>query len=338
MMGSSKIEHKLPLQVLEELALDQKPTIVMSEGHDPRIISGAIAAHNTGICQIALLGNQIMIKAECKNLGLSLPTDINIIDPKKSNLLPEFEREYLHLRKKKGGSAEDARVKIKEPLYFAALMVKLGYAAGTVGGAVETTSNVVRAAIQIIGKSSDAHLISSCFLMYPTNNYPMVYSDCGLVIDPNEEELASIAEMAAQSCKDLLQTEPRIAMLSFSTKGSARHSMVSKVVAATKIVQSKNPHIKIDGELQFDAAISPQIASSKAEKSTIAGNANVMIFPNLDAGNIAYKISQRLGGAEAIGPILQGLAKPANDLSRGCSATDVTQMIAVTILQANRLQ
>ena len=142
MMGSSKIEHKLPLQVLEELALDQKPTIVMSEGHDPRIISGAIAAHNAGICQIALLGNQIMIKAECKNLGVSLPTDINIIDPKKSNLLPEFEREYLHLRKKKGGSAEDARVKIKEPLYFAALMVKLGYAVGTVGGAVETTSNV----------------------------------------------------------------------------------------------------------------------------------------------------------------------------------------------------
>ena len=182
-----------------------------------------------------------MIKAECKNLGLSLPTDINIIDPKKSNLLPEFEREYLHLRKKKGALLEDARVKIKEPLYFAALMVKLGYAAGTVGGAVETTANVVRAAIQIIGKSRDAHLISSCFLMYPTNNYPMVYSDCGLVIDPNEEEkeLASIAEMAAQSCKDLLQTEPRIAMLSFSTKGSARHSMVSKVVTATKIVQSK---------------------------------------------------------------------------------------------------
>ena len=337
MMGSSKIEHKLPLQVLEELALDQKPTIVMSEGHDPRIISGAIAAHNAGICQIALLGNQIMIKAECKNLGLSLPTDINIIDPKNQTYFLNL-KENTFIFERKRGSAEDARVKIKEPLYFAALMVRLGYAAGTVGGAVETTSNVVRAAIQIIGKSTDAHLISSCFLMYPTNNYPMVYSDCGLVIDPNEEELASIAEMAAQSCKDLLQTEPRIAMLSFSTKGSARHSMVSKVVTATKIVQSKNPHIKIDGELQFDAAISPQIASSKAEKSTIAGNANVMIFPNLDAGNIAYKISQRLGGAEAIGPILQGLAKPANDLSRGCSATDVTQMIAVTILQANRLQ
>ena len=175
-MGSSKTEHKLPLQALEELALDEKPTIVMSEGHDPRIISGAIAAYNAGICQIVLLGNQITIKAECENLGLSLPTDFNIIDPKKSNLLPEFESEYLNLRKKKGSSAEEARIKIKEPLYFAAMMVRLGYASGTVGGAVETTPNVVRAAIQIIGKSSDVHLISSCFLMYPTNNYPMVYS------------------------------------------------------------------------------------------------------------------------------------------------------------------
>ena len=334
-MGSSNTEHKLPLQVLQELALDQKPTIVMSEGHDPRIISGAIAAYNTGICQIVLLGSQITIKAECENLGLNLPTDINIIDPRKSNLLPEFESEYLHLPKKKGSSAEEARIKIKEPLYFAALMVRLGYAAGTVGGAVETTSNVVRAAIQIIGKSDDAQITSSCFLMYPKNNYPMVYSDCGLVIDPTEDELASIAVMAADSCKNLLQEEPRVAMLSFSTKGSANHAKVSKVLAATKIVQAKNPEIQIDGELQFDTAISPEIAKSKTDGSQTAGKANVMIFPNLDAGNIGYKITQRLGDAEAIGPILQGLAKPANDLSRGCSATDVTQMIAVTLLQAN---
>ena len=334
-MGSSKIEHKLPLQILEELALDQKPTIVMSEGHDPRIISGAIAAYNAGICQIVLLGSQITIKAECENLGLNLPTDINIIDPRKSNLLPEFESEYLHLPKKKGSSAEEARIKIKEPLYFAALMVRLGYAAGTVGGAVETTSNVVRAAIQIIGKSDDAQITSSCFLMYPKNNYPMVYSDCGLVIDPTEDELASIAVMAADSCKNLLQEEPRVAMLSFSTKGSANHAKVSKVLAATKIVQAKNPEIQIDGELQFDTAISPEIAKSKTDGSPTAGKANVMIFPNLDAGNIGYKITQRLAGAEAIGPILQGLAKPANDLSRGCSSSDVTQMIAVTILQAN---
>ena len=337
-MSSSKIEHKLPLEVLEGLAIDQKPIIVMSEGNDPRVIAGAIAAFNSGICQIVLLGNKIRIKTECKNLGLSLPTDINIIDPRKSNLLSEFESEYLNLRKKKGESSKEAQTKIKEPLIFAALMVRLGYAAGTVGGAIETTSNVVRAAIQIIGKSDDANLISSCFLMYPKSTRPMVFSDCGLVINPDAEELASIAVMAAQSCKDLLQIEPNVAMLSFSTKGSAIHPKVSKVVKATKIVKSRNPEIKIDGELQFDAAISPEIAELKAKGSSTAGNANVMIFPNLDAGNIGYKISQRLGGAEAIGPILQGLAKPANDLSRGCSAADVTQMIAVTILQASNSQ
>lgn len=334
-MSSSKMEHKLPVEVLEELTTNQNPTIVMSEGNDPRIITGAAAALDKGMCQIVLLGNEIIIKTECKKLGVELPSGIKIVDPEKSDLLVEFEKEYLNLRKKKGISTEEARNKVKEPLNFAALMVRLGHAAGTVGGAVETTSNVVRAAIQIIGKSDDAQIISSCFLMYPKSNYPMVYSDCGLVIDPTEDELASIAVMAANSCKNLLQAEPRVAMLSFSTKGSANHSKVSKVLAATKIVQSKNPEIQIDGELQFDTAISPEIAKSKADGSPTAGKANVMIFPNLDAGNIGYKITQRLGGAEAIGPILQGLAKPANDLSRGCSATDVTQMIAVTLLQAN---
>ena len=337
-MNSSKTEHKLPLKVLEELVINQKPIIVMSEGSDPRIITGAIAAYNTGTCQIVLIGDQITIKTECNALGVNLPSGIKIIDPKKSELLNEFEKEYLSLRKNKGISVDEARTKVKDPLNFAALMVKLGYAAGTVGGAVETTSNVVRAAIQIIGKSDDVQLISSCFLMYPKGTYPMVYSDCGLVIDPTEDELASIAIMAAKSCKSLLQTEPYVAMLSFSTKGSANHHKVSKVVTATEIVQSKSPEIKIEGELQFDAAISPEIAKLKAKGSLIAGRANVMIFPNLDAGNIGYKITQRLGGAQAIGPILQGLAKPANDLSRGCSADDVTQMIAVTALQANRIQ
>ena len=337
-MSSSRMKHKLPLEILEELATNQKPTIVMSEGSEPRIITGAAAAFDTGMCHIVLLGNEIIIKTECKKLGMELPSGIKIIDPEKSDLLVEFEKEYLNLRKKKGISVKEAQRKIKEPLNFAALMVRLGHADGTVGGAVETTSNVVRAAIQIIGKSDDAQIISSCFLMYPKSNYPMVYSDCGLVIDPTEDELASIAVMAADSCKNLLQAEPRLAMLSFSTKGSASHSKVSKVVAATKIVKTKNPEIQIDGELQFDTAISTEIAKLKADGSPTAGKANVMIFPNLDAGNIGYKITQRLGGAEAIGPILQGLAKPANDLSRGCSTADVTQMIAVTLLQANHSQ
>ena len=336
-MSSSRIESKLPLEVLEELGTDHKPVIVMSEGNDPRVINGALAAYNKGVCQIVLLGSELIIKAEFTKLDVDLPSGVKIIDPEKSELLIEFEKEYFNLRKKKGISIEEARSKVKEPLNFAALMVRLGHAAGTVGGAVETTSTVVRAAIQLIGKSDDAQLISSCFLMYPKGTYPMVYSDCGLVIDPTEDELASIAVMAADSCKNLLLTNPRVAMLSFSTKGSATHPKASKVTKATKIVRSKNPEIEIDGELQFDAAISPEIAQTKAKGSPTAGTANVMVFPNLDAGNIGYKITQRLGGAEAIGPILQGLVKPANDLSRGCSANDVAQMIAVTVLQANRI-
>ena len=336
-MSSSRIESKLPLEVLEELGTDHKPVIVMSEGNDPRVINGALAAYNKGVCQIVLLGSELIIKAEFTKLDVDLPSGVKIIDPEKSELLIEFEKEYFNLRKKKGISIEEARSKVKEPLNFAALMVRLGHAAGTVGGAVETTSTVVRAAIQLIGKSDNAQLISSCFLMYPKGTYPMVYSDCGLVIDPTEDELASIAVMAADSCKNLLLTDPRVAMLSFSTKGSATHPKASKVTKATKIVRSKNPEIEIDGELQFDAAISPEIAQTKAKGSPTAGTANVMVFPNLDAGNIGYKITQRLGGAEAIGPILQGLVKPANDLSRGCSANDVAQMIAVTVLQANRI-
>ena len=336
-MSSSRIESKLPLEVLEELGTDHKPVIVMSEGNDPRVINGALAAYNKGVCQIVLLGSELIIKAEFTKLDVDLPSGVKIIDPEKSELLIEFEKEYFNLRKKKGISIEEARSKVKEPLNFAALMVRLGHAAGTVGGAVETTSTVVRAAIQLIGKSDDAQLISSCFLMYTKGAYPMVYSDCGLVIDPTEDELASIAVMAADSCKNLLLTDPRVAMLSFSTKGSATHPKASKVTKATKIVRSKNPEIEIDGELQFDAAISPEIAQTKAKGSPTAGTANVMVFPNLDAGNIGYKITQRLGGAEAIGPILQGLVKPANDLSRGCSANDVAQMIAVTVLQANRI-
>jgi phosphate acetyltransferase len=213
-------------------------------------------------------------------------------------------------------------------------LVRQGHATGTVNGAVETTSDVVRSALRIIGKSAEAALVSSCFLIYPPNARAMVYSDCGLVIDPNNEELADIAIMAAKSCRDLLRETPRIAMLSFSTKGSASHANATKVIEATKRVREIAPDLAVDGELQFDAAFVPAIAERKAPESAVAGHANVMVFPNLDAGNIAYKISERIGGASAIGPILQGLSKPANDLSRGCSASDVTEMIAVTVLQA----
>ena len=228
---------------------------------------------------------------------------------------------------------EVATKAVQDPLIYAALLVHLGQAHGTVGGAVATTSNVVRAALQVIGKAQNAAMVSSCFLMFPPHSYPMVYSDCGLVIDPDAHELAEIAIMAAQSCRDLLGDTPKVAMLSFSTKGSAAHKSVSKVQQATELVQAAQPSLKVDGELQFDAAFDADVGAAKAAGSAVAGRANVMVFPNLDAGNIGYKITQRLGGATAIGPILQGLAKPANDLSRGCTGEDVTQMIAVTVLQ-----
>ncbi|MEM8539168.1 MAG: phosphate acyltransferase, partial [Pseudomonadota bacterium] len=215
-------------------------------------------------------------------------------------------------------------------------LVRKGHATGTVGGAVATTSDVVRTAIQVIGKAADAPMVSSFFAMYPSNDSgrAMIYSDSGLVIDPTAEELAAIAAQSAASCRALLRQEPCVAMLSFSTKGSARHARVSKVTDALEILQAAHPDLPADGELQFDAAFVPAVGESKAPGSNVAGHANVMIFPDLDAGNIGYKITQRVGGYAAIGPILQGLAQPANDLSRGCSAADVTQMIAVTVLQA----
>ncbi|MEL6377635.1 MAG: phosphotransacetylase, partial [Pseudomonadota bacterium] len=243
-------------------------------------------------------------------------------------------------RAKKGVTEEQAAQAVIDPLIYAALLVREGHAMGTVGGAVATTSDIVRAAIQMIGKAPDAALVSSFFLMYPPEDSregarAMLYSDSGLVIDPSSEELASIAEISAESFKALMQDEPRIAMLSFSTKGSARHATVTKVTTATDALRQARPDLAVDGELQFDAAFVPSVGEKKAPDSDIAGRANVMIFPNLDAGNIAYKITQRLGGYTAIGPVMQGLNKPANDLSRGCSAEDVTQMIAVTVLQAS---
>jgi len=219
------------------------------------------------------------------------------------------------------------------------MMVRNGHADGTVGGAVATTSDTVRAALQIIGKAKSAPLVSSFFLMVLPENHPsgrdaMVFGDSGLVIDPDAQELAAIAAASAASYTQLLGDTPKVALLSFSTMGSARHAAVTKVTEAAALLKEQHPDLASDGELQFDAAFVPDVGASKAPNSATAGQANVMIFPNLDAGNIGYKIAQRIGGCDAIGPVLQGLAKPANDLSRGCVASDVTNMIAVTALQA----
>ncbi len=330
---------KTPIELLAASASETRPVVALSEGTDPRIVAGGLAAHKAGLANIILVGPEADVKAALAAEGGSAGDGIAIHDPAHSELTDAFAAEYHSLRKHKGVDEAKARKAAETPLVYAAMLVRMGHATGTVGGAVHTTGDVVRTAIQVIGMKPDAGMVSSFFLMYPPEAAAegaraMLYSDCGLVIDPTSEELANIAAASAVSARALLQEEPKIAMLSFSTKGSAQHPAVDKVVNATEILRAKHPELNVDGELQFDAAFVPSIGERKSPGSSVAGQSNVKIFPNLDAGNIGYKMTQRLGGYLAIGPVLQGLAKPANDLSRGCSAEDVTQIIAVTILQA----
>lgn len=327
------------LRDLSKRAAARPAHIVMSEGHDPRVMAGAIAAVQAGTVRITLIGARDEIAAQLVAAGTPEHPNLRIEDPATSALTAQFADAYFDLRKHKGISHEVAETQAHDPLVFAAMMVRLGHGDGTVGGAVATTGDTVRAALQIIGKAKSAPLVSSFFLMVLPENHPsgrdaMIFGDCGLVIDPTADELAAIAVASATSCRQLLGITPQVALLSFSTMGSAHHAAVTKVVEATALLKANHPDLQADGELQFDAAFVPEVAASKAAGSTVAGHANVMIFPNLDAGNIGYKIAQRIGGAVAIGPVLQGLAKPANDLSRGCVAEDVTNMIAVTVLQA----
>ena len=330
---------KTPIELLRDSAPATRPVVALSEGSDPRIVAGALAAQKAGLADIILVGPQADVAAALQAEGASAGAGIAIHDPATSDLTESFAAEYFELRKHKGVDEAKAQAAARTPLVYAAMLVRLGHATGTVGGAVHTTGDVVRSAIQVIGMAPDAGMISSFFLMYPPEDAPetaraMLYSDCGLVIDPSADELVKIAAASAASARALLRVEPKIAMLSFSTKGSARHAAVDKVTQATDGLRDARPDLEVDGELQFDAAFVPSVGERKSPGSPVAGQANVMIFPNLDAGNIGYKITQRLGGYAAIGPVMQGLAKPANDLSRGCSADDVTQIIAVTVLQA----
>lgn len=327
------------LQALRLRAAKQPAHIVLSEGHDPRVVAGAVAAVNAGIARVTLIGTADLVRAQLRAAGATEGPGITVQDPATSALTAEFAQAYFELRKHKGVSQDVADTQAHDPLIFAAMMVRNGHADGSVGGAVATTSETVRAALQVVCKAPDATLVSSFFLMALPDNHPsgrsaMIFSDCGLVIDPDAQELAAIAVASAASCQQLLGETPKVALLSFSTMGSARHAAVTKVSDAVAILHRDHPALDADGELQFDAAFVPDVAASKAPGSSVAGHANVMIFPNLDAGNIGYKIAQRIGGCQAIGPILQGLTKPANDLSRGCTAGDVTNMIAVTTLQA----
>lgn len=328
------------LDDLRDRAADRPAHIVLSEGNDQRVVAGAVAAVKQGVARVSLVGNPDSIAAELVVAGIPISPLISLHDPASSPLTQEFANAYFNLRKHKGISEEDAESAARDPLVFAAMMVREGHADGTVGGAISTTSDVVRAALQVIGKAPDAPIVSSFFLMalpegHPSERDAMIFSDSGLVINPSSEELAAIAIASAGSYRQLLGTEPYVALLSFSTMGSARHDDVTKVTDAVALLKDRHPDLKADGELQFDAAFTPSVAERKAKGSEVAGKANVMIFPNLDAGNIGYKIAQRVGGCDAIGPILQGLAKPANDLSRGCTAEDITNMIAVTVLQSH---
>ncbi|MBB3143588.1 phosphate acetyltransferase [Halomonas organivorans] len=312
--------------------------IVLCEGEDERVLRAAVRAAEDGIAHVILVGNRDAMAAVARTEGLGL-SDVELIDPATSPLVEPLGEALFALREKKGMTREQAEAAVREPLCFANLLVREGHADGSVAGAVNTTADVVRSAIQLLGLAPGSRLVSSFFLMMLCQPFHslkggMIFSDCGLVIDPDAEQLAQIAMAAADSAEALLGEEARVAMLSFSTSGSARHGNVEKVVQAARSVKAARPGLAIDEDVQLDAAIVAEIAERKLPDSKVKGNANVLIFPDLEAGNIGYKLAERIGGAEAIGPLLQGLARPANDLSRGCSVDDIYHVIAVTTVQA----
>ncbi|NLT95779.1 MAG: phosphate acetyltransferase [Clostridia bacterium] len=326
------------IQSMREKASQKYATIVLPEGTEERTVQAAQIISKEKIAKVILLGEKSQVEAVAQKTNTDL-SEVTIINPTESDKFKQYAQALYELRKNKGLTEEDAVNLTKNPLYFGALMVNSGDADGMVAGAQNTTGDVLRPALQIIKTEKGISSVSGAFIMIVPNcelgsNGIFVFADCAVNPNPTAEQLAEIAYLSAKTAIKLVGIEePKVGMLSFSTKGSAKHELVDKVIEATKIAQERYPELAIDGELQLDAAIVPKVGSSKAPGSKVAGQVNVLVFPDLQAGNIGYKLVQRLAKAEAIGPVLQGMNKPVNDLSRGCSVEDIVNTVAMTVLQ-----
>ena len=327
------------IEQIQARAKSVQKHIVLAEGTEERTIQAAARVVAEGIAAVTLVGDAQTIADKAAALGVSL-TGVTVTDPATSDKTAAYTETLYALRKEKGLTQEQAAKLVGgNTLYYATMMLKCGDADGMVAGAINATGDVLRPALQIVKTAPGIKVVSSCFLMDCPNKAfgqdgVMVFGDCAVIPNPTAEEMAAIAVASAQTGKALVGLSPKVAMLSFSTKGSAKHDLVSKVQEATRLVREAAPELEVDGELQADAALVSSVGQLKSPGSTVAGQANVLIFPDLQAGNIGYKLVQRLAGAEAVGPIIQGLAKPVNDLSRGCSVEDIVSVVAIAAVQA----